>query len=148
MAKSHPKNLIEKSCSKCKEIKPVMDFYVSSKNPECFEAWCKVCKYSSRNKKVYFAKYWPTLTTDQAQGAYNTLFSRQNGQCAICEKHQSELNRALGVDHSHDTGHVRGLLCLECNLAIGKFHDSCEKLEKAIQYLNKSRLVLVKETMC
>ena len=46
---------------------------------------------------------------------YNRAFQIQGGKCALCDKHQSELKRALAVDHDHATGRFRGLLCSPCN---------------------------------
>ena len=68
---------------------------------------------------------------------YNQRFKTQKGCCAICERHQSEFNRALGVDHNHEAGQIRGLLCTTCNAALGFFQESPAILIKAIQYLKK-----------
>ena len=53
-----------------------------------------------------------------------------SGRCAICRKSVD-----LVVDHCHDTGSVRGLLCHNCNTGLGLFGDSQEVLQKAIEYL-------------
>lgn len=66
---------------------------------------------------------------------WQTMFEKQEGRCAICGKHQSEVKRGLNIDHDHVTGKVRGLLCYLCNIGIGSFGDSSEKLGKAILYL-------------
>jgi len=66
---------------------------------------------------------------------YHKIFQAQNGKCAICKKHQSELKRALAVDHDHETGQVRGLLCANCNLALGHLKDDPGLLCNAIKYL-------------
>jgi len=68
---------------------------------------------------------------------YNELFKLQNGRCSICDKHQTELNRSLAVDHSHMTGKVRGLLCSKCNTGIGQFNESILVMTKAQEYLKK-----------
>ena len=77
--------------------------------------------------------YNKLLTDDQ----YNKLFRKQNGNCAICNTHQSKLNKRLFVDHNHETGLVRGLLCGKCNTLLGFANDSQEILEQAKIYLNK-----------
>ena len=65
---------------------------------------------------------------------YNKLFAQQGGKCAICEKPQSEFNYPFYVDHNHQTGKVRGLLCCGCNTGLGHF----EKLHKKMRdYLIK-----------
>lgn len=66
---------------------------------------------------------------------YNQMFEQQNGCCAICGKHQSELKIALAVDHDHKTGKIRGLLCRQCNLLIGNSNESVDVLKKATTYL-------------
>lgn len=70
---------------------------------------------------------------------YNELFINQEGCCAICGIHQSELLYTLCIDHDHITRMVRGLLCLKCNSGIGKFQDNTELLGKAIEYLKLSQ---------
>lgn len=66
---------------------------------------------------------------------YKTLLMIQNYKCAICDN-KCTTGRRLSVDHDHSTGEIRGLLCMNCNLAIGKFKDNTTLLNKAIKYLN------------
>ena len=66
---------------------------------------------------------------------YQRMLESQNGCCAICGKHESKLTKRLCVDHCHATGEVRGLLCIHCNHAIGKFEDRVDILRNAINYL-------------
>lgn len=61
------------------------------------------------------------------------LIKKQNGKCAICDKEVK-----LMVDHCHISNKVRGLLCKNCNLGLGRFFDSVDILEKAKKYLLKS----------
>ena len=67
------------------------------------------------------------------------MHHEQGGRCAICGVHHSELNDRehfnLFVDHDHETGIVRGLLCTHCNVGLGHFRDSPNLLAKAIAYL-------------
>lgn len=67
------------------------------------------------------------------------MFLEQQGKCGICNKHQSELDRTLAVDHCHNTGRIRGLLCSNCNLGLGHFKDVIENIESAIRYLNEKQ---------
>lgn len=55
--------------------------------------------------------------------------------CAICGG--TEPGRRLAIDHDHDTGLVRGLLCRKCNGAIGLLGDSADRLEAALAYLRR-----------
>lgn len=66
---------------------------------------------------------------------YNALLAKQGNKCAICSKTQVELKRKLAVDHCHETGKIRGLLCDTCNRGIGYLKDSISVLETAIAYL-------------
>ena len=72
---------------------------------------------------------------DMTYERYLSMLDAQNNSCAICNTHQSLLKRQLSVDHNHDTGEARGLLCDACNGGIGKLKDSILMLEKAIRYL-------------
>lgn len=71
-------------------------------------------------------------------GEYRVLSESQNDVCAICEKPQ-EIKRGknLFVDHNHDTGKVRGLLCTYCNVALGYLREDVIVMEKMIKYVKK-----------
>jgi hypothetical protein len=74
---------------------------------------------------------------------YKKMLEQQNGVCAICGKEEVVIDvrtkkvRVLCVDHDHQTGKVRGLLCSKCNQAIGLMSDDIKILLKAIKYLKK-----------
>ena len=106
-----------------------------SETKEQRSARCK--KYNLENYekiKNKVLKYQYGITLDD----YNQMFADQNGCCAICGLHQSEFKKALHVDHCHTTDKVRGLLCAECNLGLGKFKDNIQTLENAIRYLTNN----------
>jgi hypothetical protein len=76
---------------------------------------------------------------------YEKLLEQQNGKCAICGRdEQSTRYKKLAVDHCHDTGEIRGLLCSHCNRGIGLLGDNPDTLESAITYL-KNHLTPVGE---
>ena len=72
---------------------------------------------------------------------YAEMFHFQNGGCAICSKPETATRngkiKALAVDHDHQTGKVRGLLCADCNQGIGKLKEDRSIFISAIQYLDK-----------
>lgn len=68
---------------------------------------------------------------------YNQMLANQKECCPICERHVSALKRRLHVDHDHKTGVVRGLICEDCNVALGRFRDEKRSLLNAIRYLEK-----------
>jgi len=61
----------------------------------------------------------------------------QDGVCAICGEPPGGRWKKLHVDHDHETGRVRALLCVSCNRALGWFRDNPEILRKAIVYLEE-----------
>lgn len=70
---------------------------------------------------------------------YQKMLTEQNSKCKICNKPGFKIKEShkllLVVDHCHKTGKVRGLLCHNCNRALGLLQDSVTNLENAIQYL-------------
>jgi len=85
-------------------------------------------KLSHQDRKANL-KYKYNLTIQE----WDKLFEKQDGKCAIC---RYPMKRPV-VDHDHDTNRVRGLLCNSCNVALAKFCDSIELLNRAIIYLQK-----------
>ena len=67
---------------------------------------------------------------------YDAMLMKQDGRCAICRKPPK--GRYLHVDHDHETGAVRGLLCARCNTALGHINDDKNRLLGLIEYLELS----------
>ena len=100
---------------------------------------------ATKERKRYEASYKLKSRYGIDMDTYNKMFLTQNGCCAICMRHQVDLKTRLAVDHNHITGEVRGLLCMICNTAIGKFSDNVDMLRKAIEYLeNEKRNIQIK----
>ncbi len=68
---------------------------------------------------------------------YEALLRAQEGLCALCKQCESR-DRRLSVDHDHENGKVRGLLCDDCNKGLGLLGDSTERLSIALAYLKAS----------
>ena len=69
---------------------------------------------------------------------YQQMYSSQEGKCGICDTVRPNNGRGgLVVDHCHDKGHIRGLLCAKCNTGLGQFRDDTGLLQKAIDYLTR-----------
>jgi recombination endonuclease VII len=68
---------------------------------------------------------------------YEGMRAAQGGGCACCGAKVNKSGRRLGVDHDHQTGEVRGILCHHCNAGLGAFGDDPARLRLAIEYLKK-----------
>ena len=73
------------------------------------------------------------------ENEYQEILLEQGGSCAVCERRSSGKGR-LAVDHNHDQGFIRGLLCTHCNSSLGQFNDSIESIQRAVTYLERSEL--------
>jgi hypothetical protein len=90
---------------------------------------------ADRHREWYFrAKYG--ITHDD----FDALAAEQEGRCAICGGTPVGPGKRLHVDHCHATGVVRGLLCGNCNTAIGLMADDSERLLAAVAYLSRASL--------
>jgi len=72
---------------------------------------------------------------------YDAMHEAQGGVCAICKQPETSSRNGkvyrLAVDHDHNTGEVRGLLCFKCNSAMGSFEKRGVPLENVIQFLGR-----------
>jgi hypothetical protein len=76
---------------------------------------------------------------------YQKIFKDQNGKCAICQEigfaMRENQRQLVVIDHCHSSGKVRGLLCHNCNRALGLFKDKINNLENAIRYLESATTI-------
>lgn len=94
-------------------------------------AWSKNNPEKAKNK---WLKFGYGITID----IYNALKETQDSKCAICFLSEEDHGKPLYVDHCHSKNKVRGLLCRECNLAIGFFKDNLKRIEQSIRYLERN----------
>jgi hypothetical protein len=73
---------------------------------------------------------------------YDALLASQGGGCAICgrDKNPGKFRQSLPVDHDHETGKIRGILCIDCNRALGMFRDDPRLLRKAAKYVESATI--------
>jgi hypothetical protein len=115
---------------KCK--KEISRKYEQNNKLVCSERKRNYTKKHPDETKSYFLtkNYGITL------GKYNLMLFTQNGLCAICRNlSKDKRKKYLCVDHDHQTGKNRGLLCSKCNIGVGQFNDSAENLRRAAEYL-------------
>lgn len=119
-----------KVCSGCGVSKPATTefFHYDERYRMNLRSECKECRAIRSRFDTIKRKYG--LSREE----YTDLLESQGGVCAICAKGPTVYDY-LSVDHNHDTGEVRGLLCHPCNAGIGKLGDSIQRLRAAISYL-------------
>mgnify|MGYP000937302100 CR=1 FL=1 len=125
----------EKFCRKCNTIQPLANWNKHKSRSTGLQAYCKNCekkykkKYASENREKFreLKRRWKY---GLQFGSYDKMLESQDYRCAICME-----VKQLVIDHDHKTGIVRGLLCVSCNSALGKFKDSPLILASAISYL-------------
>lgn len=146
-----------KTCTKCKEVKSISAFGTDKIRWDGLTSQCKLCRNAvnretSRRHKDRLKKegkleeynrqrveaHRLRKYKDYTPGLFDELYTRQEGRCSICGRHQSELKTTLGIDHNHDTDEIRGLLCRRCNSGIMLFSEDAELCLRAYQYLRKS----------
>lgn len=123
-----------KVCSRCSEEKALDLFHKQSQGKLGRSAHCKSChqKGKATNKS---GRRWEIKSKYGIElEEYDRLLEEQQSVCAIC-KQPDPTGRRLAVDHCHYLGHVRGLLCFHCNVAIGNLKHDVELLKSAIAYL-------------
>lgn len=108
-------------CTRCNITKPLTEYY---KNKAGYRRECKLCV---RDKQLIH-KYGVDLKW------YTKKLKEQNDVCEICKK---ESNNSLVVDHNHDTGEARGLLCSQCNTALGLLKEDKPTIKNLLTYINK-----------
>lgn len=116
-----------KQCTCCLQNLPEDDFYPDHRNPERRRPRCKQC-HNAASTKNYEAnkRQWRATFYKRKYGIsidkYEEMLLDQDHACAVCGKPEtSEKFSHLSVDHDHDTGEVRGLLCASCNRLLGLF---------------------------
>lgn len=135
---------MKRICTRCKIEKDRAQFYKRKEGIVGFRPWCKSCCREVRKKSKttraekqrehLLNRYG--LTVDQ----YQLLLEVQSYGCAICKRKDSGVRgkKNLAVDHDHETGRIRGLLCNSCNNGLGRFKDNPEFLRCAARYLENN----------
>lgn len=131
-----------KWCGKCKQFLSIAEFWTAGSGRPITSP-CKACRYVvvRRNYErrrqellLYARNYWLEDQYGITLAQYNTLHTRQNGVCALCGK-PPKSKRRLSVDHCHETGKIRGLLCPPCNTSLGVLGDTPEAFKRVLAYL-------------
>ena len=154
----HPVRIIEgvalKVCGNCKQEKPVAEFWTraSKTKGRAIKSECKTCLYKRRAdwkvknpERMYllYRRRNVRVTYGLSLETLELMQQMQGNKCAIC---RGELERPgvkkrgdMHIDHDHQTGDVRGLLCGQCNVGLGSFKDDPETLTAAARYIRRHR---------
>lgn len=132
-------------CSTCRDFRALSDFAPDAERRKL--AYCTV--HMRERRRVGYAKD-PDKHIDKQYkyrygieaSAYRELFEQQNGVCAACSEPELPRRKTvqqvrLSIDHDHATGKIRGLLCSNCNTALGLLQESAERIEMLAVYLKK-----------
>ncbi len=141
----------KKLCTKCSKIKSIEEFHNDRQRPGGKFTWCKPCAnaYTKPIKKRHRAnrdspflrtsrrwrdkKYFGSITI------FDELIEQQGGKCAICDTpHDDRTVPRFAIDHCHERKVIRGVLCQNCNKALGNARDSIEILQRMIEYLRSN----------
>lgn len=130
-----------KVCTKCGIKRERSGFHKDSSRVDGIGAYCKECRLKITNQwreenpeKINKQSIWDKrdkvygITKEQ----YFKIIERQKEKCGICK---AFIDESSAVNHNHETGIVRGILCRQCNSGLGMFKDNIESLKAAIKYL-------------
>jgi len=129
-----------KRCTKCGEEKPLDSFPRERRSSDGVTARCKEC--TSNYQREWREQrggnlYDRTIRYGISPEEYEELLDEQLNCCACCGSSNPRRKAGFVIDHDHETGSIRGLLCHNCNIGIGLLGDSLGGLEMAINYLRR-----------
>jgi hypothetical protein len=122
-----------KSCSYCNEYKPFVNFKLNKIGR--LSSRCMPCQKEYNDDYGKNRGRWKKYGIDEL--VFNDLLAKQGCSCKICNINIDKSTST--IDHDHDTGAVRGLLCRKCNSALGLFNDNINSLLNAIKYLTTNK---------
>lgn len=131
-------------CARCETFKPVSEFSADRSRKNGIKTSCKACDAIAQKDQYDPERDWSRrikreygLTPED----YYALLVAQGGVCAICggKAYRDGRESRLHIDHNHETGRIRGLLCFRCNSTLGRVEDSLELIEKIVGYLEEDR---------
>ena len=138
----------ELMCNKCNKSLPISNFFKESSCKRCYRYTCKSCesqryidyrnKPENKIKATESRRQWVRKTKyNFPQELFEERLAEQQNVCAICKTDTPGGRGQFHADHDHDTNEPRGVLCHNCNVALGNFQDNPEILQAAIEYLKK-----------
>jgi hypothetical protein len=138
-----------KKCTKCGVEKPLSEFSKHKSGKNGIRAQCKLCinfvrsgtcikkpkRTEEETKNLYKSRAFKRKYGISKEDFYILKF-KQNNKCAICQN-ELENDKKSHMDHCHNSGKLRGVLCTTCNVGLGMFKDSLLLLKSAVKYIKK-----------
>lgn len=142
-----------KRCGRCRESYELSMFHKDNSRKDGLNPTCKLCrsieskKYSRADyNKEYFKsdngaytrrKYVLMHSYKLSEEEYTEMLDKTRGCCPVCLQGFTfgKTKRRIVIDHNHETGEVRGLLCSSCNVGLGQVGDTLESVERLVKYL-------------
>lgn len=151
-------------CNTCKKTKSLDNFHKDSKATSGVSYRCKDCakkaskdwrglnpeKSREKIKELFLLnkdKYYNSHKDRQLEKkysitreSYEQMLHDTGGQCRICSRvFGTRAYTKPVIDHCHETGKTRGLICRQCNIGLGAFRDNTDALTNAIKYLEDTK---------
>lgn len=128
---------ITKRCPSCGRPRPLTDFPRNRATATGLATYCKPCHNAimkAAAQRLYGGSrpYLLGLRYGIRESDVQEMLTAQEGLCPVCRTRPPE-----HVDHDHETGRVRGILCFACNGALGQFEENLEWLARALAYLEE-----------
>lgn len=133
-----------KVCSACRKELPLSVFDKNRGQKDGLQNQCHDClkesrrKYREANPALHKARHWKNrygIALDE----YEAMVAQANGVCPVCKEPPPSPFKGFDVDHDHETGKIRGLLCRPCNLALGGARDDPAILRALADYVEHHR---------
>lgn len=153
-----------RQCIRCREWKPVEEFPLRRKGWHVRQSHCRSCRNEihrewraskgaewqareARRKEGYRSPvknrvYRLSALYQLEPGDYERMLEEQGGVCALCgtddpgTRPNKEGARHFCVDHDHKTGKVRGLLCMRCNVTVGRMEQVVPGLDRLLEWIS------------
>ena len=119
------------------------ELYAAKKSPEAHAELLRRRELAAderrRGRRAATVRYRLKSRYSISEDEYARLIAAQGDRCAVCGIAENIDSRLWCVDHDHESGRVRGLLCVRCNAGIGALGDTIEGLRRAINYLERAQ---------
>lgn len=133
---------LSRVCKQCGKTQPIVEFYFYNKKKQIRRRICKSCHV--KQVRLYYQDNKAAKRDFQLQNKYGIdlgdaylMEEEQGGKCALCDYEFKDDD--FVVDHNHNTGKVRALLCQSCNITVGQFETNRHRITQILGYIQDGR---------